>query len=124
MQLCDENFELFAAKHYDMRSSTSFEEFQQDLKKVTYIKKLFGRYSERDDLQLRLLLNHIVIFYNCFGSEATPMLFMKLEGHHHLLKPFLIFLNRLPKKVEYSDKTINTNEIVGDDFILEQLRNI
>mgnify|MGYP001331599629 FL=1 len=51
-------------------------------------------------LRERLILNHIIIFYNVFGIEAaTRLLFFRLEEDlHPLLKTFLVFLNYLPEE--------------------------
>lgn len=124
MKLDYENFELFAAHHYDVKKATSYEEFQQDLKKFTYLKKLFLRFEENDDLQVRLILNHLIVLYNCFGQAATPMLFMKLEEFHSMLKPFVLFIGFLPKQVEYCDVVLNVDTVIMDRKIIEELRKI
>lgn len=124
MILNEDNFLLWAAHHYDMKKSSSDEEFQKDLKRLVFLKKLFIRYEKNDDLQVRLILNHIIILYNCFGSAATPMLFMRLESHHHYLKPFLIFLGYLTDTVSYNNITINTKDIYMDGKIIHELRKI
>lgn len=124
MQLDDENFELYAAHWYDIKKATSYEEFQQDLKKITYLRKLFSRHLDSDDLQLRLILNHLVVLFNCFGAAAVPMLFLKLEDFHPQLKPFLQFLEYLPKTVGYNDVLINTSGIESDQKIIQELRKI
>lgn len=124
MQLNDENFELYAAHWYDIKKATSYEEFQQDLKKITYLRKLFSRHIENGDLQARLVLNHLVVLFNCFGVSAVPMLFMKLEEHHSQLKPFVQFLGYLPKVVTYNDSLINTSDIESDKIIEAELRKI
>lgn len=124
MILNDDNFFLWAAHHYDLKKSSSHEEFNQDLKKIVFLKKLFVRYEKNNDLQIRLILNHIIILYNCFEVAATPMLFLKLEDYHHYLKPVLMFLGRLPKTVEYDNKIINTDDIPMDANIINELRKI
>jgi hypothetical protein len=124
MNLTDDNFIIYAAKCYDMKKSSSDEEFQKDLKRLVFLKKLFVRYEKNDDLQIRLILNHIIILYNCFGIGATPMLFFRLEGYHHVLKPFIMFLGFLPDKVTYDGIVINTKEILLDPKIVSELRKI
>lgn len=124
MELSEENFELYAAHYYDAKRSCSFTEFQNDLKKITYIKKLLVRFEKDNDLQVRLILNHIIIFLNCFGSAGVPMLFMKLEEHHSLLKPFLMFIGYLPKRVIYNGRVINSDEIPMNQEIINELRKI
>lgn len=115
---------MYAAKHYDNPYCESVEEFEDDLKKFLYIRKLFNRYESVGDLKERLILNHIMVVYNCFGLGATEMLFMKLEGFHHYLKPFLDHLNFLPPTIEYDGKRIIAAEIAADKRIEKRLGEI
>lgn len=124
MNLTSENFILYAAHYYDVKKSSSQEEFLNDLKKIVFIKKLFKRYETSNDLQTRLILNHLVVFYNCFGSAATPMLYMKLDEYHHYLKPFVEFLGYGLSKIYYDDVIINNDEIIVDKFIQTELDKI
>ncbi len=79
MVLDESTFMLYAAKHYDMKKAASTEEFYDDLKRFQYLKRLFRRYEEFDELKVRLILNHMIVIYNCFGLAGTPMLFLRLE---------------------------------------------
>ena len=124
MKLTDENYELFAAQHYDTRRACSFSEFQNDLKKVTYIRKLLSRYLEDDDLQMRLILNHIIVFMNCFGPAGAQMLFMKLDKYQAQLKPILMFLGYMPNKISYNEVTLRSSDITMDLNIVNELRKI
>jgi hypothetical protein len=122
------NFLLYAAKHYDNPQCYDTVEFYDDLKRFKYIKRLLNRYVEEGDLKERLILNHIIVLNNVFGPSATvKMLFLKCNGMEPYLKPFLVFLNLLPEKIEnigIENRTINTNEIKMDEKILEELRKI
>ena len=124
MILNDSNFLLFAAKAYDVKKSSSSEEFYEDLKRFQYLKRLFKRYEEADDLKIRLILNHIIVLYNCFGTETTHMLFFKLKDYHSMLKPFVLFLNYLPEIVEYEDVKLKTVDVPLDSQIIAELRKI
>lgn len=121
MRLEESTFVLYAAKYYSNPSCHSLEEFNQDLKRFQYVRKLLKRYKNDKTLKERLILNHIIVIYNCFGYSATPMLFLKLEGLHDLLKPFLAHLSLLPEIVSYEDKTIDTSSIIEDSNIAEIL---
>ena len=121
--LDDENFILFAAKHYDNPQCYDSEEFYDDLKRFKYLKRLFGKYEESGELRERLILNHLIILYNVFGDTATKMLFYKLEDYYSYLVPFLVLLHRLPEKVNVG-KTIHTSDIALDMHIVEVLRKI
>lgn len=122
------NFLLYAAKHYDNPQCYDTVEFYDDLKRLKYIKRLLNRYIDENDLKERLILNHIIILNNVFGPTATvKMLFLKCKGLESQLKAFLYFLNILPEKIEnvgIECRTINTNEILTDEKILQELRKI
>jgi len=127
-KLDETNFLLYAAKHYDNPSCFDTLEFYEDLNRFKYLKRLFSRYDETGELKERLILNHIIVIYNLFGVEAsTRMLFFKLKGYHHYLKPFLVFLNYCPERVVgigIDNKTIITSDVLMDPIIVEALRKI
>jgi len=127
-KLDETNFLLYAAKHYDNPSCFDTLEFYEDLNRFKYIKRLFSRYEETGELKERLILNHITILYNLFGvPAATRMLFFKLKGYHRLLKPFLVFLNYCPDRVDsigLEGKNIIVSDIPMDPGIVNSLRDI
>jgi hypothetical protein len=122
-QLSEENFLLFAMHHYNNVQCHSLEEFDSDLKRFLYLKKLFSRYKSSGELKERLILNHIIVLYNLFNESATTMLFYKIDKEHwNILITFLIFLNRMPENVpEYS---ITTSDYALDEAVIESLRKI
>jgi len=124
MILTESTFLLFASKHYDNPQCADISEFEEDLKRFQYLRKLFGRYRQDDDLKERLILNHLIIIYNVFGPEATNMLFMKLHEFHDCLKPFVEYLNYMPGIIQYDDVSLAANNIDSDESILETLREI
>lgn len=124
MKLEESTFMLYASKYYDNPNCHSIEEFEEDLQRIKYIKKLFSKYKKNGELNERLILNHIIIFYNCFGEKATNILFMKLDKYHSYLKPFISYLNYLPVTIEYNKKIIYTETIKDDEnvkFIVESM---
>lgn len=127
-KLDESNILLYAAKHYSSTQCCDTIEFYEDLNRFKYIKRLFNKYTETGELKERLILNHLTILYNVFGIEATTrMLFVKLQGQHHLLKPFLVLLGTLPETVEnigLTNETIVTDGIPGDVKIENVLRAI
>ena len=112
------NFELFAAQNYNNPECLDIEEFKEDLARFKYLKRLLRRYEIADDLQIRLILNHIIVLYNVFGIEAANrMLWYKIEPEHWTyIKPFLVFLNYLP-----IDEKV---EIPLDPLIVDTLRKL
>jgi hypothetical protein len=117
-KLTRRNFKLFAAKHYDNPECLDIEEFNQDLSRFKYLKRLLRRYELTGDLQERLILNHVIILYNVFGIKAcNKMMWYKInEEHWHYIKPFLIFLNYLPENEKV--------EVPMDPYIVEVLRKL
>lgn len=124
MILDEKSFFILAAKNYDIMRSSGVEEFYEDMKRFQYLKRLFKRYDEDDDLKIRLILNHIIVLYNCFGNSATNMLFYKLKEYHKYLKPFVVFLNYMPDTIEYENVLIYSTDIDMDLKIIEELRKI
>ncbi len=124
MILTESTFLLFASKHYDNPQCSDVSEFEEDLKRFQYLRKLFGRYRQDDDLKERLILNHLIIIYNVFGPEATNMLFMKLHEFHDCLKPFVEYLNFMPGIIQYDDVSLAADNIDSDQSISETLKGI
>ena len=95
LDLTEENFTLYAIKHYDNPACKGIAEFNDDLKRFRYLKRLFNKYTAGKDLKERLILNHLVVIYNLFGAEAaTKMLFFKVDREFwSQLKTFLVFLH-------------------------------
>jgi len=122
----ENNFVLFAAKHYDNAQCHDTMEFYDDLKRFKYIKRLFIKYQECGELRERLILNHIIVLYNMFGDETTRMLFFKLDGYYTYLKPFLVLLKRMPDKIHSvgSHEIIYSSDILMNGGIIEELRKI
>lgn len=125
--LSDDNFLMYCAKHYDNPQCHSTEEFIEDLKRIKYIKKLITRYVENGELKERLILNHLIILYNVFGPEhLCRILYLKMKPQFKYLKPFLILLNVLPKKIYNvrDEFIIDTDEIIMDEKIIISLRKV
>jgi hypothetical protein len=122
-KLTDNNFVLFAMHNYDNPQCHSVEEFDEDLKKFLYLKKLFSRYRKNGELRERLILNHIIVLYNIFGESATKMLFHKVDEEcWSSLATFLVYLNRMPETLpEYG---IVLSDIKLDEYIISILRKI
>jgi hypothetical protein len=112
------NFVMYAIKHYDNPQCEGEKEFHDDMKRFKYIKRLFKKYTLRGQLKERLLLNHIIILRNLFGTEAcvTLLLFKTQKEYLSILKSFLIFLNM-----------ITEDELTGiesDNYVLKTLRTL
>ena len=124
--LNDETFLIYAMKWYSTPNCI-MSEFESDMKKTKYLKRLFRRYKISKNLKERLILNHIILLNNVFGPEATTkILFYKVdERDYDILKTFLLYLNILPEKINsIKGKVIHTADIPVDLNIAEVLRKI
>jgi hypothetical protein len=123
MKLTEDTFLVFAMHHYDKTNCLSIAEFEDDIKKFLYLRKLILRYKRDGELKERLILNHIIVLFNVFGNAALPMLFFKIDQEcWEPLIAFLLYLHRMPNEVpEYN---INLSEIVIDERIIDALRNL
>lgn len=125
--LNDSNFILYCAKNYDGKYYSSTEDFLDDLKRISYIKKLITKFCQTGELKERLILNHIIVLNNVFGPEPTcRILFFKLADQLKYIKPFLVLLNILPEQIFNvgEPNVINTDCIEMDPTIITALRNI
>jgi len=122
-ELTNENYLMFALLHYDNPHCIDIKEYFEDVRKLKYIKRLFNRYKEDGVIKERLILNHIISFYNVFDFDAaTRLLFFRVgKEYHSLLKTFLVYLNRMPDKI---NENLYSSDIQMDDNIIKILRNL
>lgn len=119
-ELNENNYLLFAIKFYDNPQAVTMEDFESDLKRIRYVKRLLKRYKNTGELKTHLILNHLTILFNVFNDAAVPLLFYNLESElWPSIKSFLLFLNRLP---EYPRTQIHNIE--QDYECLSQLQAI
>jgi hypothetical protein len=124
--LTEENFLIFAIKAYN-KPNCIMSEFEEDLRRLKYVKRLINKYRAHGNLKERLILNHIIVLSNVFGVEATvKMLFFKLdEKDYTILKTFLLFLNFMPRAVDsINGKSIISADITIDFNIAKKLQEI
>ena len=96
-ELNEDTFILFAIKHYENPHCVTREDFDEDLKRFKYLKRLLKRYVRGGALRTHLIINHLIILYNVFGEAATPLLLYKLEREYWgILKTILLYLNKYP----------------------------
>lgn len=124
--LNDENIMIYAMKAYD-KPNCIMSEFNEDMKRFNYLKRLFRRYRKFGELRERLVLNHLVVLNNVFGTEvATRLLFFNMsKDDYSALKTYLLFLSTMPDKIiGINDKDILSSEIPVDMNIADELRKI
>jgi len=116
--LNESNYLLFAIKFYDNPQAVTKDDFETDLKRIRYIKRLLKRYKNSGELKVHLILNHLIILFNVFNDATVPLLFYNLEEElWPSIKSFLLFLNRIP---EYPKTLID--DIEADQNCLVQLK--
>ena len=119
-ELNESNYLLFAIIFYDNPQSVTREDFESDLKRIRYVKRLLKRYQNNGELKGHLILNHLIILFNVFNEATVPLLFYNLDEElWPAIKSFLIFLNRVS---EYPKTKVN--EIEADEYCLQQLKEL
>jgi hypothetical protein len=111
-------------KAYDNPSCTTINDFRHDMTRITHLNRLFNRYYEKDDLQVRLILNHMIVMYNVFKPDMlTEMLFSKVKPEYWSgVKTILTYLSYMPEKVSSINKL--DSDIAVDTNIAKELRQI
>ena len=122
-ELTNENYLMFALLHYDNPHCIDIKEYFEDVRKLKYIKRLFNRYKEDGVMKERLILNHLISFYNVFTNEAaTRLLFFRVgKEYYSLLKTFLVFLNKMPEQI---NENLYSSDIQLNKEIVEILRKL
>ena len=112
-KITPQNVVMYAIKNYDNPQCEGEKEFEDDLKRFKYIKRLLRRYYETGDLKERLLLNHLIVLNNVFSIEAaTTLLLYKIQpSYWPALKSFLIYLNSIQedelKEIEHDESVLD-----------------
>jgi hypothetical protein len=113
------NFQAFAMKHYDDPQCEDLEDFQEDLRRFRYLKRLLHRYHENGELRERLMLNHLICIFNVFGYDACMrMLEFKIKNVNYWssIKTMLLYL-------EYIEEGWKI-DIPIDNKLAERLRDL
>lgn len=119
-ELNEGNYLLFAIKFYNNPHALTLDDFEDDLKRIKYIKRLLKRYKNTGVLKTHLVLNHLTVLFNVFDDAATPLLFYNLEENlWPSIKSFLLFLNRIP---EYPKSELHG--IPEDEYCLSELNSL
>ena len=124
--LNEDNFLIYAMKCYTSPNCI-MSEFESDIKRTKYLKRLFRRYKTNKSPKERLIINHIILLNNVFGPKVTArILFYKIdERDYDILKTFLLYLNIMPDVIEgINGKTFYSAEISVDMSVAERLRDL
>ena len=118
-KLTVKNFNAFALQNYDDPQCADIEDFQEDLRRFRYLKRLLHRYHENGEMRERLMLNHLITIFNVFGYDASMrMLKFKVreDAYWASIKTMLLYLG-------YIDESWET-AIHIDDKLAQRLRDL
>jgi hypothetical protein len=117
INLTEDNYIGIAMKYYDNIQCNTIEEFQNDIYRIVCVKKLIDKYLSSGKINLRLVLNHVIILHNSFDVLSIDLLRLRLEEKHlPVIKSILVYL----KYIE-SDYW---NDVIEDAHIFNELRRI
>jgi len=118
--LTKKNYFAYAMQVYDNPSCSGLEEFQSDLMRIKYIKRLINRYVRTGELIPRLLLNHIIGVYNVFQATAVSrLLFFRADPESwSALKTILSYLNLMPEEILPIEGVMILNKDIPRDEVL------
>lgn len=122
--LTKDNFMLYAMGNYTNPDCMGMAEFNEDLSKIKYVKRLLKKYRRSGRIRPILLLNHLVIMGNVFGQHATArMLFHKLDGEiHPALKTVLMYLNYIDERMIFDGVAVG--DVPLDMKLAEELKRL
>jgi hypothetical protein len=114
----ESNFALYAAQHYINPRILNIDEFNEDLDRFKYLKKLINQYVNKGDLQERLISNHLICIYNVFDYRAaTRLCLFKIDpSGWSTLKTFLLYHNYI-----HPD---DLSHIASDLFVVKRLKRL
>ena len=121
------NIQSFSENSYKNPQCVSAEDFNEDMNRIKYVKRLLNKYKKGEELKIRLILNHIICFYNVFDKySATRIWFFKVEREYwNILKTFLEYLSLMPLVVHGIDgENIISENLEIDEKVLKDLESL
>lgn len=94
-KLTAKNFSAYAMKHYDDPQCESLDDFQDDLRRFRYLKRLLYRYHEFGESRERLMLNHLICLFNVFGYDPCMRMLefkIKEDKYWSTIKTLLLYM--------------------------------
>ena len=121
------NIQSFSENSYRNPQCVCAEDFHEDMNRVKYVKRLLNKYRKGEELKTRLILNHIICFYNVFDKySATRIWFFKIDREYwSILKTFLEYLSLMPVVVHgVNGENIFSENLETDEDVLRDLENL
>jgi hypothetical protein len=103
------------------------DEFREDVMRLVYVGRLIKKYNRSNQLNVRLLINHIVILYNTFGNHTTGLLFLLSDADiHNQIFSLLSFFDKIPNSNEINcfETAINIECMQIDNEFLDEIKRV
>lgn len=108
---------------YDNPGCEDEKEFLYDARRPVRIKFALKKWnSENRNIEVRHIMNHIIIMKNCFGDKAVHMISLFCEDFLEELLPFFDYLNYTPAILSFEGKHIVTDTIKRNAEILNIIK--
>lgn len=110
MVIRDDNFLMYACKAYN-GCNISEKEFFSDLRKISQISRHLTRYQNKHEVNLRIIINLIITFFNVFEMElGTKIILFRLDKTlHNKFCTVLFFMDMLSISIK-NEFNINIDE--------------
>ena len=118
-KLTSKNFHAFALQNYDDPQCTDIEDFEEDLRRFRYLKRLLHRYHNNGEMRERLMLNHLITLFNVFGYEPCMRMMkfkVKEKSYWKSIKTMLLYLGYVQESWE--------TDIPIDEKLAQRLREL
>ena len=93
-------------------SFLKFNEFRDEFNRFILVSRILRKYKNRNMINIRLLLNHVIVLYNIFGKDITPIFFLiSEEDIWSEVRTVLDFFKYIPENslINYEEYEINLN---------------
>ena len=113
MELTADTIELYAIQHYTNEFCTGKEEFLEDYERFLLVKKIIRRYLKSDQVNIRLLLNHVIAVGNVFEVSSASEMFIFLMDkpeEKKVIRTILLYLGYI-RNDEYKEYAVDFNII-------------
>jgi len=122
IEITKDTFVLFSMQHYT--NITTLIEFNSDIERITYIKRLLNKYNKCGVFRDNLIFNHLTVLCNVFSIDALiNMIFYKceLELWTHL-KTIFTFMDIMPLSLGKFDRNVpHISKIATNKQLLDTL---
>lgn len=99
-----------ALQAYNNPYTKTYAAFLEDYSRLKYIRRCLTRYKKLGKINERLLLNHLVLWFNAFRTDfSLPVLLKEFNSEEDMgiLIPLIDYLNYLPEGNQFDNITRN-----------------